>query len=178
MSPWLSPTLRLKITNYIMSCSLLPELDLRGLGRCLRQDRPVAATFADRHHRAEDKAYNGWICGKVPNQSWQHPFFFCKTHTNIRDLPGQLENLSFSSFSPAIAAALLKRATAGGWECAGKPTPSSSSPWSLITWTPLPPSSRASQHQPPSAFPRSSLAMFECMSLVADQKNLRNHVQQ
>ena len=34
----------------------LPELDLRGLGRCLRQDRPVAATFADRHHRAEDKA--------------------------------------------------------------------------------------------------------------------------
>ena len=104
------------------------------------------------------------------------PFFFAKLTPIYEIFLDSLRIYHFRLFHLDAIAALLKRA--GGWECAGKPTPSSSSPWSLTTWTPLPPSSRASQHQPPSAFPRSSLAMFECMSLVADQKNLRNKVQQ
>ena len=34
--------------------------------------------------------------------------FCCKTNTNIRDLPGQLENLSFSSFSPGCHCGLAQ----------------------------------------------------------------------
>ena len=43
------------------------------------------------------------------------PPFFCKTNnTNIRDLPGQLENLSFSSFSPGSHCGLAQESHSRG----------------------------------------------------------------